>query len=57
VVSGVVEGGWEFVVAAYAVTATVLTLYGTSIFVRLRKEKGRAARQVAATDASSPRAT
>jgi hypothetical protein len=43
-VSGVVQGGWEFVVAAYAVTGSVLAAYGASVFLRLRAERQRAAR-------------
>jgi hypothetical protein len=42
-VSGVIQGGWEFVVAAYAVSAAVLGAYAASVFLRLRKEKARAA--------------
>lgn len=40
---GVVEGGWAFVAAAYIVTAVILTTYATSIFLRYRTEKRRAA--------------
>lgn len=43
--SGVVEGGWEFVVAAYVLTAVILTSYSTSVFWRFRKEKDRIARE------------
>lgn len=43
--SGVVQGGWEFVVAAYLVTAVVLGGYATSVFLRLRHERSRAAAQ------------
>jgi hypothetical protein len=39
--SGVIQGGWGFVVAAYAVTATVLVIYGVSIVLRLRREQLR----------------
>ena len=42
--SGVVSGGWEFVWAAYAVTAVVLGVYTFSIFSRLRAERARNAR-------------
>jgi hypothetical protein len=42
-VSGVVEGGWGFVAAAYLVTAAVLCGYATSVFLRLRSERSRAA--------------
>jgi hypothetical protein len=46
-VSGIVEGGWEFVVAAYTVTAVVLAAYATSVFLRLRAERDRAAAEAA----------
>lgn len=36
---GIVTGGWEFVWAAYAVTAAVLLLYGFSLIARLRQSK------------------
>lgn len=39
---GVVTGGWNFVVAAYGLTALVLTVYGVSLITRLREERGRA---------------
>ncbi|HET7786754.1 MAG TPA: hypothetical protein VIR81_05345 [Myxococcales bacterium] len=42
--SGVVQGGWGFVVAAYTVTGAVLAAYGASVFLRLRAERQRAAR-------------
>jgi hypothetical protein len=41
-VSGVVEGGWEFVTAAYLMTAAVFASYATSVFLRYRTEKRRA---------------
>lgn len=34
--SGVIQGGWEFVWAAYAVSATILTGYALSVFARYR---------------------
>jgi len=34
-----IQGGWEFVVAAYAVTAAVLGAYAISVFLRFRSEK------------------
>lgn len=34
--TGVIQGGWEYVWAAYAVSATILTGYGLSIFSRYR---------------------
>jgi len=39
--SGMIPGGWNFVVAAYSVTAIVLTVYGASIIARLRQETTR----------------
>lgn len=41
---GVVTGGWNFVVAAYAVTVAVLTIYGVSLMARLREERRHADR-------------
>ena len=38
---GVIIGGWNFVVAAYAVTATVLALYAWSLRSRLAKLESR----------------
>ncbi len=38
---GVVTGGWNFVVAAYSVTAAVLVIYAVSLLVRLRDEQRR----------------
>jgi heme exporter protein CcmD len=43
--AGVIQGGWGFVVAAYAVTAFVLAAYALSIYLRYRAERRRAARQ------------
>lgn len=40
--SGVVQGGWEFVIAAYLVTAAAFAAYATSVFLRYRTEKLRA---------------
>lgn len=33
---GVISGGWEFVWAAYGITAAVFVLYGISLMSRLR---------------------
>ena len=38
---GVVTGGWNFVIAAYAITAAVLTIYGVTLITRLREERLR----------------
>ncbi|MDP6931265.1 MAG: hypothetical protein QGG40_00045 [Myxococcota bacterium] len=35
---GVVQGGWEHVIAAYAITWSVLILYGGRLLLRLRAE-------------------
>lgn len=43
---GMITGGWNFVVAAYSVTALVLTIYGISVIVRLRAEIARAAEEL-----------
>jgi len=45
-VTGVVEGGWGFVAAAYILTAVVLAGYATSVFLRYRSEKDRGATEV-----------
>jgi hypothetical protein len=34
---GVIEGGWEFVVAAYVITAVVLLGYAFSVYWRLAR--------------------
>lgn len=39
--SGVIQGGWEFVIAAYAVSGLVLAGYTASVFLRLRSERLR----------------
>jgi hypothetical protein len=38
---GVVSGGWNFVIAAYGVTAAVLVLYGVTLITRLRDARNR----------------
>jgi len=38
---GMVTGGWNFVIAAYTVTFSVLFIYGVSIVTRLREERSR----------------
>lgn len=42
---GHVEGGWEFVWAAYTVTAVVLGGYAVSVILRLRGERARSERE------------
>jgi hypothetical protein len=41
---GVIEGGWEFVWAAYGISAAVLLGYGVSLVLRLRAEQSLADR-------------
>lgn len=36
--SGVISGGWEFVTAAYTITAIVIGLYVVSVLSRFSKE-------------------
>jgi hypothetical protein len=43
--SGVVQGGMEFVIAAYVITALMLGGYAVSIFLRQRAEEKRDARE------------
>jgi len=38
---GVLTGGWNFVIAAYGVTFSVLFIYGVSIVTRFREERSR----------------
>jgi heme exporter protein CcmD len=42
--TGHLQGGWEFVWAAYAITATVLVAYAASILLRLKAARKRHAR-------------
>ena len=42
---GVITGGWEFVTAAYVLTALVLSGYALSVVLRYQAEKGRADRE------------
>ena len=39
---GMVAGGWNFVIAAYGITAAVLVLYGVTLITRLREARSRA---------------
>ena len=43
--TGVIQGGWGFVVAAYCVSGVVLFSYALSIYLRYRSEKGRMEKQ------------
>lgn len=35
--NGVVEGGWEFVIAAYTITGVALVIYTTALIIRLKE--------------------
>ena len=37
--SGVITGGWGFVVAAYSLTGAVFLVYAISLIIRLRETK------------------
>jgi hypothetical protein len=41
---GVLQGGWEFVWAAYGITAAVFLGYGASLVLRFLAEAARAVR-------------
>jgi hypothetical protein len=43
--TGVVQGGWEFVIAAYTVTTLVLGGYAVVLHRRYRAERARASRE------------
>jgi heme exporter protein CcmD len=42
--TGVVTGGWSFVIAAYGLTALVLIIYTASVVARYRRERQRVER-------------
>jgi heme exporter protein CcmD len=42
---GFIEGGWEFIWTAYAVTAVVLLGYAGTLVLRYRAERARADRE------------
>jgi hypothetical protein len=41
--TGRIEGGWEYVIAAYVVSLAILAGYAVSVFVRHRREQARRA--------------
>ena len=41
---GVIAGGWNFVIAAYSITATGLVLYTWSLIRRTRQQKQKEAK-------------
>ncbi len=47
--TGVIEGGWGFVVAAYSVSAIVLIGYTVWIHIRYRAERARRKREAERT--------
>lgn len=44
---GVIEGGWEFVWAAYGLSAAILIGYAVSVYLRYRAERARRRREAA----------
>ena len=49
---GIIEWGWEFVWAAYGISAAWLALYGISLHLRLRSERRRQEREAGGRAAS-----
>ena len=47
--SGVLQGGWEYVAAAYTVSAVILTGYAVSVIARYRAEAARRDRDARAS--------
>jgi hypothetical protein len=45
--TGIIQGGWEFVAAAYLVSAAVLGAYAVSVFARFRTAAAIEARNTA----------
>lgn len=43
--TGVIEGGWEYVWAAYALTGLAFLIYSVSVLSRYRREQRREADQ------------
>lgn len=43
--TGVITGGWEFVVGAYVLTAVVLGVYVFSVYLKHAKESANFARE------------
>ena len=43
--AGTIEGGWEFVIAAYAISAVVYLGYALSVHLRYRAERTRYERE------------
>ncbi|MGA7616120.1 MAG: hypothetical protein WBX15_13170 [Thermoanaerobaculia bacterium] len=51
--TGVVHGGWQFVWAAYAVTAAVYGFYVISVVLRYRAERARFRREAGSAEVNS----
>jgi len=47
--AGVLQGGWEYVAAAYIVSAVILSGYAASVIARYRAEAARRARDARAS--------
>lgn len=50
--SGVISGGWEFVTAAYAITAIFLGGYVVSVLARFSRESKAARRRASGPEVS-----
>ena len=50
---GVLEGGWEYVWAAYGATAVILLGYAVTLLARYRALRARVERAEAATEVQS----
>jgi len=48
--SGVISGGWEFVTAAYAITAVFLGGYVVSVLARFSRESKAARRRASGSE-------
>lgn len=44
--TGVIEGGWGFVWAAYGLSATIFVVYTWSVISRYRRERSRKSREL-----------
>jgi hypothetical protein len=38
---GYIQGGWNFVIAAYSASLLLLLTYGVSLYIRYRNERAR----------------
>ncbi|MGK2857067.1 MAG: hypothetical protein ACSLFQ_07665 [Thermoanaerobaculia bacterium] len=51
--SGVISGGWEYVTAAYALTALFLGTYVVSVLLRFSQETKAARRRASGSEVNS----